>query len=76
MYMFGFPFLFTLIGSAHIDHRHRRGIGGSLTLEKEKTTSYLPLGAYASGNLPWSHLVENVKGLNLTLAFLLAAILP
>jgi hypothetical protein len=76
MYMFGFPFLFTLIGSTHIDDRHRRGIGGTLPPEKEKITSNVPLGAYMRGNLPWSHLVDQLKGWNLTLAFLLALITP
>ena len=43
------PALMALLGGAHIDFRHRRQLGGTLTAEEERVTSHLPFVAMASG---------------------------
>jgi uncharacterized membrane protein len=75
IFFFGFPMLFTLIGTAHIDSRLQRGIGGTWTNEMEKQ-SYFPLVRYITGELPWSHLKENLRSVNLFLAVVVSCLLP
>jgi len=43
------PAVFSLIGGAHIDMRHRRGSGGTLTPERDVRTSNVPFLALAQG---------------------------
>ena len=43
------PAAMALLGGAHIDYRHRRGEGGTLSAETERVTSLLPFAAMAAG---------------------------
>ncbi len=52
--MGAFPVLWTLVGGAHIDSRHRRGSGGILDKERELKTSHIPFMAMLSGRQSFS----------------------
>lgn len=65
---FGGFALFSLMGTHHIDTRHRRGMGGMLTKEREDLTSNLPFVALLMGRQSWSRLWEETKGVNACLA--------
>ena len=43
------PAMVALIGGAHADFRHRRGMGGSLSAELDASTSNVPFAAMLSG---------------------------
>ena len=43
------PAAMALLGGAHIDYRHRRGVGGQLAGDAESVTSLVPFVAMASG---------------------------
>ncbi len=49
-----FPVLWTLVGGAHIDNRHRRGSGGILDKERELKTSHIPFMAMLNGRQSFS----------------------
>ena len=72
---FGFPFVFALVGGAHIDARHRRGSGGSLTPEVDARTSLIPFAALMTGYQSWEQLGAELKMNNVTIAVGLAALL-
>ena len=57
-----------LVGGAHVDSRHRRGIGGRLSAERDAATSLLPFGALLTGAQSWARLAEEVKWSNAALA--------
>lgn len=69
---FGFPMVMAVIGSEHVDYRYRRGIGGSLSEEKDRTTSNIPFIALLSGNQSWALLMNEMKWSNAGIAVLLA----
>jgi hypothetical protein len=68
-----------LLGGAHIDFRHRRQLGGTLTAEEERVTSHLPFvamasGAHAEGALGSARaLFDELKAENAAIATLVAA---
>jgi len=73
------PAVMALIGGAHIDYRHRRNMGGTLTAEQERVTSLLPfvamgMGAQAEGAMgSMRALVREVKAENAAIGALVAA---
>ena len=73
------PALMALLGGAHIDFRHRRQLGGTLTAEDERVTSHLPFvamasGAHAEGALGSARaLFDELKAENAAIATLVAA---
>ncbi|CAM9608467.1 unnamed protein product [Phaeothamnion confervicola] len=70
---FVMPAVFAVVGSAHIDSRHRRGIGGRLTPETEAVTSNLPFAALLSGEQSWEKLWGELKRSNAAFAVAAAA---
>lgn len=75
MITFGGFALFSLLGTHHIDDRHRRGMGGTLTKEREDLTSNLPFLALLTGRQSWSGLWDETKGVNACLALGLTSII-
>ena len=69
-----FPLLFAVVGGAHQDSRHKRGMGGILTKEMEDQTSLIPFQALVEGRQNWSKLWEEMKQINALLAVTVAAI--
>ena len=61
---FGGPLLLATLGTAHQDSRYRRGLGGSLSTEKESSTSNIPFAALLVGRQDWMKLFEEIKWLN------------
>mmetsp|Transcript_15975 Transcript_15975/g.47658 ORF Transcript_15975/g.47658 Transcript_15975/m.47658 type:complete len:245 (-) Transcript_15975:35-769(-) len=68
----GFP-LVAAVGGAHMDSRHRRGMGGSLTPEREAATSGIPFLALLEGRQSWAALGEELKPVNSGLGVLASA---
>jgi len=78
---FSMPLLVAVVGGAHTDSRHRRGMGGQLSPAIEQQTSLLPFYALLTNddnnvirNLQefWTH---DVKGINLALSIGLASLI-
>jgi uncharacterized membrane protein len=72
------PVMVALIGGEHTDGRHRRGMGGNLSLELDEKTSNFPFLAIFSGkqgSVPKAlgDLYDEIKGLNGLIAIGLAA---
>ena len=63
----GFP-LVALVNGTHLDSRHRRGMGGSLSVEREAKTSGVPFVALLRGRQPWAPLLDELKPVNSVLA--------
>lgn len=63
----GFP-LVAALGGFHMDSRHRRGVGGSLTPEREAATSGMPFLALVEGRQSWTALAEDLKPVNSAVA--------
>ena len=76
MVAFSFPMVWAVVGSAHSDYRHRRGSGGQLGQEEERSTSNIPFLALMQGRQSWTALRDEIKwtnaGLGLGLASLMA----
>ena len=53
-----------LVGGAHMDSRHRRGMGGSLSVEREAKTSGVPFVALLRGRQAWAPLLDELKPVN------------
>ena len=70
----GFP-LVAAVGGAHMDYRHRRGRGGTLTPEKDAATSAIPFVALATGRQPWGDLAAELKPVNSAAAVAVSAVL-
>ena len=68
---FGGPLLLATFGTAHQDTRFRRGMGGTLTPEKESVTSNIPFAALLLGRQDWTKLLDEMKWLNGGVATLL-----
>jgi hypothetical protein len=68
---FGGPLLLATFGTAHQDARFRRGLGGTLTPEKEEATSNIPFAALLVGRQDWTKLWNEMKWLNGGVATLL-----
>jgi hypothetical protein len=71
---FGGPLLLSTFGTAHQDARFRRGMGGTLTKEKEARTSNIPFAALLVGRQDWIKLFDEIKWLNCGVASLLVMI--
>ena len=69
-----FPLAFAFIGGAHQDSRHLRGMGGTLSIEKQNQTSLIPFQALLEGRQSWSKLWEETKVINASLGVCIAAI--
>lgn len=65
--MFTFPTVFAYLGSVHQDSRFKRGMGGSLSQQKEQQTSLLPFVALFEGRQSWDGLRKETKDLNAVL---------
>lgn len=63
----GFP-LVALVNGTHLDSRHRRGMGGSLSVEREAKTSGVPFVALLRGRQAWAPLLDELKPVNSVLA--------
>lgn len=59
----GFP-LVALVNGTHLDSRHRRGMGGSLSVEREAKTSGVPFVALLRGRQAWAPLLDELKPVN------------
>jgi uncharacterized membrane protein len=66
--MFTSPAIFALLGGLHQDSRYRRGLGGTLTAEKEERTSCLPFVALFEGRQSWQLLGEELREKSLNVA--------
>ena len=64
------PILLATFGTAHQDSRFRRNMGGTLSPQKERTTSNIPFLALVAGKQDWEKLVNEIKWLNGGLATL------
>ena len=62
------PMVFTYVGSSHQDHRYRRGMGGTLSKEKEEKTSNIPFVALLLGKQSWNSLQQEIKWENASIA--------
>jgi len=69
------PLFVAIIGTHHQDSRFRRGIGGTLTEEREKETSNLPFIAILSGKNDASKLVQELKLTNVCVAVALVSLM-
>lgn len=70
------PALVALVGGAHQDMRHRRGMGGTLTPKYEAATSNVPFVALLSGAQgagAWTSLADEIKMSNAIAAAAAAA---
>lgn len=70
----GFP-LVAAVGGAHMDSRHRRGVGGALSPERDAKTSGPPFLALLSGAQSWRALGEEMKPINSALGLSVSAAL-
>lgn len=68
-----FPVVFTIIGGAHQDHRHRAD--GKLTPERDALTSHMPFGALIEGRQSWTELQKEVKWENMAVGASVAMLL-
>ena len=73
--LFSGPLLVALVGTHHQDYRYRRGIGGSLTVERDARTSNIPFYALLTGRQQWGKLVEEIKLPNCGVAMSIVALL-
>jgi len=64
------PLLLAVFGTAHQDSRFRRGMGGTLTPQHERSTSNVPFIALIQGRQDWRALVQEIKWVNAGLASL------
>lgn len=71
--MFSLPTLVALIGTEHMDYRHRRGIGGCLSKEYEELTSNIPFLALILGRQSWTNLSKEMRWSNAAIALAIAA---
>jgi hypothetical protein len=62
------PLAFATVGFAHQDYRHRRGMGGMLSPERDAATSNVPFRALLEGRQSWSAARSELKGTNAVLA--------
>ena len=69
------PFFVALVGGAHMDSRHRRGIGGELTPERDAATSHVPFAALLAGRQSWEALGAELNVPNAQAGVTLAAAL-
>lgn len=67
-----FPLIFSYIGGAHQDSRHRRGSGGILSPHRETRTSNVPFLALVAGKQSFTKLSEEIKWSNAAIAILIA----
>ncbi|KAJ3260324.1 CAAX prenyl protease [Boothiomyces macroporosus] len=72
--MFAMPLAFAFIGGAHQDYRFKRGDKGDYDEQFYKDTSLAPFQSLLCGSQKWGDLYKDMKGLNATLAVLLALI--
>ncbi|KAJ3371301.1 CAAX prenyl protease [Kappamyces sp. JEL0680] len=70
----GFPIVFAVIGGAHQDSRHSRGLGGTLTETQKQQTSLIPFAALVRGKQSWTDVIQEFKGLNGLVAVVVACI--
>ena len=68
--MCAWPAVFVYIGSSHQDSRYRRGMGGTLSKEKEEKTSNIPFVALFTGKQSWTALSKEIKLENAAVAVL------
>ena len=68
--MCAWPIVFAFIGTSHQDSRYRRGMGGSLSKEKDEKTSNIPFLALVTGRQQWEPLMTEIKMENAALAML------
>ena len=73
--MFTSPLLVTALLTEHMDNRFRRGIGGSLSPERDAATSNVPFGAFVRGKQSLTQLVSEIKWVNVGCAVGLAVLL-
>lgn len=73
--MFSSPLLVTALLTEHMDYRYRRGIGGSLTTERDAVTSNVPFGAFLRGKQSLVQLSDEIKWVNVGCAIGLSALL-
>ena len=64
------PLAFATIGFTHQDYRHRRGMGGMLSKEKDVATSNLPFRALFEGRQSWGAVADELKMTNAALALI------
>ena len=62
------PAVFAYIGTSHQDERYRRGMGGSLSKEKDEKTSNIPFAALITGRQQWTPLMNEMKWENAGIA--------
>ena len=63
---YSMPLMVALLGGAHTDSRHRRGMGGNLRKDVDAKTSNVPFAAIISGNDDGiKDIIDETKGLNL-----------
>jgi len=67
------PVLFTIIGGAHQDHRHRES--GQLSGDHDTLTSHVPFGALIGGRQSWEELSKEIKMENIAIALSIASLL-
>ena len=72
--MFTSPLLVTALLTEHMDNRFRRGIGGSLSPERDAATSNVPFGAFVRGKQSLTQLVSEIKWVNVGCAVGLAGV--
>jgi len=73
--MFLSPAVFAALGGTHQDSRFRRGMGGSLTAEREARTSNLPFVALLEGRQSWQALANDLAAKPVNVAVGVAAAL-
>jgi hypothetical protein len=61
------PLLVAFVGGAHTDSRYRRGMGGTLTKERDEATSNVPFWAMMQRG-GWTELMQELKPLNAAMA--------
>ncbi|KAJ1451838.1 hypothetical protein M885DRAFT_528710 [Pelagophyceae sp. CCMP2097] len=64
------PAAVAFFGGAHMDSRHRRGVGGELTPERDAKTSNIPFLAFLSGQQSFHQLGTEIKHNNSAAAML------
>lgn len=61
------PLLVAFVGGAHTDSRYRRGMGGTLSKERDEATSNVPFWAMMQRG-GWTDLMQELKPLNAAMA--------
>ena len=72
--MCAWPIVFAFVGTSHQDYRYRRGMGGTLSKEKDEKTSNIPFAALITGKQQWSPLVQEIKWENAGIAFAITSL--